>query len=336
MGVLVSEPIITVDRVVRRFRRDVTALDRLSLDVPEGLIYGLLGPNGAGKTTLIRILATLLPADAGVVRVAGYDVRANPDAVRARIGLAGQYAAVDIHLSGRENVEMVGRLYGLSRRDARTRAAMVLERMGLAEAADRRVRAYSGGMRRRIDLAASLVGRPRVLFLDEPTTGVDPASRRQLWDLIGDLVEDGTSVVLTTQNLDEAEHLAHRIAVINHGRLISEGSTEQLKAKVGASVLRLSIPDGQHTAAIGALRRLTPHAGDDRKRDMITLPATDRVTTVRKALQALDAAGITPTDVSLDRPSLEDVFFALTQPDRTAAPSSRSATFNRILGRGGA
>jgi ABC-2 type transport system ATP-binding protein len=178
------QPIITVDRVVKRFGRDVRALDGLSLTIPAGVIYGLLGPNGAGKTTLIRILATLLPADAGVVRVAGFDVRGNPDAVRARIGLAGQYAAVDNHLTGRENTEMVGRLYSLSRRDARARTTTVLERIGLIDFADRQVKTYSGGMRRRIDLAACLVGRPQILFLDEPTTGVDPASRRELWELI--------------------------------------------------------------------------------------------------------------------------------------------------------
>jgi ABC-2 type transport system ATP-binding protein len=321
----VAEPIITVDRVVKHFGRDVRALDGLSLHIPAGVIYGLLGPNGAGKTTLIRILATLLPADAGVVRIAGFDVHHQPEAVRARIGLAGQYAAVDNHLTGRENIEMVGRLYGLSRRDARTRATVVLERIGLGDAADRQVKTYSGGMCRRIDLAASLVGRPQVLFLDEPTTGVDPASRRGLWELIRDLVDGGTTVVLTTQYLEEADQLAQRIAVIDHGRLVSEGATEQLKDRTGPAVLELSIPDAQRTAAINALHRLTPEPAYDRQRGMLVLPATDGVTTLREALRALDTAAITPTDVGLHKPTLDDVFLTLTRSDRTASQEQKFA-----------
>jgi daunorubicin resistance ABC transporter ATP-binding subunit len=315
----VAAPVIAVDRVVKRFGRDVRALDELSLDVPEGVIYGLLGPNGAGKSTLIRILATLIPADAGVVRVAGFDVRRDPEAVRARIALAGQYAAVDNHLTGRENVEMVGRLYGLSRRESRSRASAVLERIGLAEAADRQVRTYSGGMRRRIDLATALVGRPRVLFLDEPTTGVDPASRHALWELVRDLVDGGTTVLLTTQYLDEADHLAQRVAVIDRGRLVIEGTAEQLKTLVGTARVRLSIPDSQHADATAALRHLTPGTlSADRPGGTLTLPAADAVTTLRAALQALDAAGVTATDVSVDRPTLDDVFLALTGTDLAA------------------
>jgi len=315
----VAAPVIAVDRVVKRFGRSVRALDGLSLQIPEGIIYGLLGPNGAGKTTLIRILATLLPADAGSVRVAGFDVRHDPEAVRARIGLAGQYAAVDDHLTGRENVEMVGRLYGLSRREARSRASTVLDRIGLAEAADRLVRTYSGGMRRRIDLATSLVGRPRVLFLDEPTTGVDPASRRQLWELVRDLVDGGTTVLLTTQYLDEADHLAQRVAVIDHGRLVSEGTAEQLKTRVGTAMVRLSIPDSQHAGATAALRHLASGTVScDRHGGTLTLPTTDAVTTVRHALQALAAAGITATDVSVDKPTLDDVFLTVTGADPAA------------------
>jgi daunorubicin resistance ABC transporter ATP-binding subunit len=312
------QPIVTVDRVVKSFG-EVRALDGLSLDVPEGIIFGLLGPNGAGKTTLIRILATLLPADAGVARVAGADVRREPDRVRERIGLAGQYAAADGHLTGRENIELVGRLYGLSRRDARTRAAAVVERIGLAGAADRQVRTYSGGMRRRIDLAASLVGRPQVLFLDEPTTGVDPASRRDVWDLIRDLVDDGTTVMLTTQYLEEADQLADRIAVIDDGRLVSAGSAAELKDRTGGAVLELSIPDGDRAAATAALQRLTATPPTyDRQRGALVLPATGGVATLREALRALDTAGITPTDVGLHKPSLDDVFLALTRPDTPA------------------
>jgi daunorubicin resistance ABC transporter ATP-binding subunit len=321
------EPIITVDRVVKRFGRDVRALDGLSLTIPAGVIYGLLGPNGAGKTTLIRIMATLLPADAGVVRVAGFDVRGNPDAVRARIGLAGQYAAVDNHLTGRENTEMVGRLYGLSRQDARARTAAVLERIGLMDVADRQVKTYSGGMRRRIDLAACLVGRPQILFLDEPTTGVDPASRRELWELIRDLVDGGTTVVLTTQYLEEADHLAQRIAVIDGGRLVSEGTTAQLKDRTGGAVLQLSIPDTQHAAAIDALRHVTTvPASYDRRRGALVLPATDGVATLREALRALDTAAITPTDVGLHQPTLDDVFLTLTRSGDDAGQKKHVAS----------
>ncbi|HEX5994307.1 MAG TPA: ATP-binding cassette domain-containing protein [Jiangellales bacterium] len=308
-----SESIIEVDEVVKRFGGETPALDRLSLSVPAGIVYGLLGPNGAGKTTLIRILATLLPADSGLARVAGFDVRRYPAAVRERIGLAGQHAAVDGHLTGRENVEMIGRLYGLSRRDAKTRAAAVVERIGLGAAADRQVRTYSGGKRRRIDLAASLVGAPRVLFLDEPTTGVDPASRRALWDLIGDLVDGGTTVVLTTQYLEEADQLATRIGVIDHGRLLSEGTPDQLKRHTGPAVLQLSIPDTERARAVEALRRVGAQPpAEDQARGVLVLPAVDGIATLRAALQVLDDAAITPTDVGLHRPTLDDVFLALT------------------------
>jgi daunorubicin resistance ABC transporter ATP-binding subunit len=331
-----ADPIITVHDLTKRFRggtveRDRTgrrvdaapALDRLSLSVPAGIVYGLLGPNGAGKTTLIRILATLLLPDSGVARVAGFDVRQDPESVRARIGLAGQHAAVDAHLTGRENVEMIGRLYGLSRHDARTRAAAVVERIGLGEAANRQVRTYSGGMRRRIDLAASLVGRPRVLFLDEPTTGVDPTSRRALWDLIDELVDDGTTVVLTTQYLEEADRLATRIGVLDHGRLLGEGTPNQLKRHTGPTVLRVSIPEPQRARAVEALRGLAPQPpAQDPARGVLVLPAADGITTLRTALRALDEAGITPTDVGLHQPTLDDVFLGLTAsgtPNREAA-----------------
>jgi daunorubicin resistance ABC transporter ATP-binding subunit len=310
------EPIIAVEDLVKRFGRE-SALDGLSLRIPAGIIYGLLGPNGAGKTTLIRIMATLLPADAGVVRVAGSDVRHQAEAVRARIGLAGQYAAVDDHLTGRENIEMVGRLYGLSRRDTRARTTAVLDHIGLGDAADRQVRTYSGGMRRRIDLAASLVGRPQVLFLDEPTTGLDPGSRRGLWDLIRDLVDSGTTtVVLTTQYLDEADQLAGRIGLINHGRLVSEGTPEQLKNHTGPAVLELSIPDSQQRRAMHVLGQITTQPPVyDRHRGALVLAATDGVATLQRALRALDSVDVTPTDVGLHRPTLDDVFLALTRSE---------------------
>jgi len=321
--------IIIVDHVAKTFG-GVRALDGLSLEVPEGIICGLLGPNGAGKTTLIRILATLMPADAGVAWVAGADVRRQPERVRQRIGLAGQYAAVDGHLTGRENIELVGRLYGLSRREARSRAAAVAERIGLAGVADRQVRTYSGGMRRRIDLAASLVGRPQVLFLDEPTTGVDPASRRDVWDLIRDLVDDGTTVMLTTQYLEEADHLADRIAVIDDGRLVSEGTAAQLKDRTGGAVLELSVPDDERAAATAALHGLTAAPPTyDRQRGALVLPATGGTATLHEALHALDTAGITPIDVGLHKPSLDDVFLALTRANTPAEAPPCRATITR-------
>lgn len=305
--IYIKEPIITASGLVKTYGQ-VKALDGLSLSIGRGVIFGLLGPNGAGKTTLIRVLATLLRPDSGTATVAGVDVCRDPSGVRRRIGLAGQYAAVDDYLTGRENIEMTGRLYGMSRRDAKRRATDVLDRIRLADAADRQVKTYSGGMRRRIDLAASLIGRPEVLFLDEPTTGVDPASRRDLWDLIKDLVRSGTTVLLTTQYLEEADQLADRIAVINHGRLVSEGTAEELKARTGGSVLELSVPDGQRDPALAVL----PGASFDPRRGKVVAPAGRGVDSLREALQLLDSAGIRPEDVGLHRPTLDDVFLHLT------------------------
>jgi ABC-2 type transport system ATP-binding protein len=307
--------IIQVEDLVKVFggKVPVRALDGLSLTVECGGVYGLLGPNGAGKTTLIRVLATLLEPDRGRVRVAGIDVRRHPAEVRARIGLAGQYAAVDDHLTGRENVEMVGRLYGLPGRQARRRAGEVLERIGLTQVADRQVRTYSGGMRRRLDLAASLVGRPQVLFLDEPTAGLDPASRRELWALVGDLVEGGTTVLLTTQYLEEADRLADRIAVIHHGRVVSDGTGDQLKDRVGGAVLELTVPEADRAQTLQALRTLRAEdSAADRHHDRIVVPAPHGAATLTEALRRLHAAGVTPEDVALHKPTLDDVFLALT------------------------
>jgi ABC-2 type transport system ATP-binding protein len=316
-----DDAIIQAEGLVKVFggKVKVRGLDGLTLAVEPGGVHGLLGPNGAGKTTLIRVLATLLPPDRGSARVAGVDVRADPAGVRARIGLAGQYAAVDDHLTGRENVEMVGRLYGLSRREARLRAAEVLERIRLLEAADRQVRTYSGGMRRRLDLAASLVGRPRVLFLDEPTAGLDPASRRDLWALIGELVDTGTTVLLTTQYLEEADQLADRIAVIDHGRLVSEGTGDQLKDRVGGSVLELTVPDGDGTRMLQALRAMgAKDAAWDRRRAKLVLAAPQGAATLAEALRRLHTAGVAPQDVTLRKPTLDDVFLTLTGHATTA------------------
>jgi ABC-2 type transport system ATP-binding protein len=321
----VGEPVIAVEGLVKTFPSAVRALDGLSLRVPPGVIYGLLGPNGAGKTTLIRVLATLLPYDAGTARVAGVDVARDPAAVRARIGLAGQYAAVDDHLTGRENVEMVGLLYGLTRRETRRRAGEVLDRIGLVDAADRAVRTYSGGMRRRLDLAASLVGRPAVVFLDEPTTGVDPASRRELWDLIGDLVGSGTTVLLTTQYLEEADRLADRIAVIDHGRLVCEGTADQLKDKAGAAVVELRVSDADRARVLAALsdRDGDPRGGGN---GVIVVPAPLGARSLHALLHDLAAAGISPAHIGLRKPTLDEVFLTLTgHAAGTSAVSGKAA-----------
>jgi ABC-2 type transport system ATP-binding protein len=310
-----GKAVIEVSDVVRTFRGGVRALDGLSLKVPAGVVYGLLGPNGAGKTTLIRVLATLLRADTGSVRVAGLDVRADPAGVRARIGLAGQYAAVDGYLTGRENVEMVGLLYGFTRAAARHRAGATLERMGLDGVADRQVRTYSGGLRRRLDLAASLVGTPAVVFLDEPTTGVDPASRRELWALIRDLVDGGTTVLLTTQYLEEADRLADRIAVVDRGRIVREGTAGQLKAEVGGAVVEVGVEPDDRVRALSALS----DGGAVTHGDAIAVPAPEGVASLQRVLHVLDTAGITPQAVGLRQPSLDDVFLAVTGRRAAAA-----------------
>jgi ABC-2 type transport system ATP-binding protein len=317
-----DDSIITVDEVTKQFRGGVRALDSLTLAIAAGSIYGLLGPNGAGKTTLIRIMATLLRPNTGGVRIAGYDVARKPAQVRERIGLAGQFAAVDDHMTGRENVVMIGRLYGLTRREATRRAERVVERIGLAGAADRPVKTYSGGMRRRIDLAASLVGRPQVLFLDEPTTGVDPASRHDIWQLIRELAAGGTTILLTTQYLDEADQLADRIAVIDHGRLLTEGTASELKDRTGTAVVELAVPAERHADALGALRPLAAHLDDGRGR--IILPAPDGPVTLQHTLRLLGQAAIVPADIALHRPTLDDAFLTLTRAGDAAMAGSQS------------
>jgi ABC-2 type transport system ATP-binding protein len=316
-----ADPIVEVDDVVKAFG-DVRALDGVSLAFEPGIVYGLLGPNGAGKTTLIRVLTTLLPPDRGRVRVAGVDVVADATAARSRIGLAGQFAAVDEYLTGRENVVMVGRLYGLGRREARRRADDVLERIGLAGDAGRRVSTYSGGMRRRLDLAASLVGRPHVMFLDEPTTGIDPRNRMGLWELIEDLVRAGTTVLLTTQYLEEADQLADRIAVIDHGRIISEGTADELKDTFGGAVLELGVEENDRAVAGQVLARLTgEEPSPDRSGRRLRVPARAGARTLVEAVRALDAAGVSPADLALHKPTLDDVFLALTG-DHPDAPDT--------------
>ena len=317
------DAIIQAEGLVKTFAGKVRALDGLTLTVQQGGIFGLLGPNGAGKTTLIRILTTLLAPDAGIARVAGVDVRADPAGVRARIGLAGQSATVDDYLTGQENIEMIGRLYGLSLRQARRSAADVLERIHLMDAADRQVKTYSGGMRRRLDLAASLVGRPQVLFLDEPTAGLDPASRHDLWALIRDLAANGTTALLTTQYLEEADRLADTIVVLDNGQVIAAGTPAQLKARVGGDRLELQLPPGGDPArlaaalaGLGSVRLLV-----DAEAARVVIPVSNGPSVLPELAGRLAANHLEVADLALRRPTLDDVFLTL-----TGTPRSRSRT----------
>src|SRR5262245_1434546 len=295
-------------RDLRKRYGDVEALRGVDLEVPAGQIFGLLGPNGAGKTTAVRILTTLLPADGGSARVAGFDVVREAAALRAHIGLAGQYAAVDENLSGHENLEMVGRLYHMPRADARRRAEELLERFDLANAGRRLVRTYSGGMRRRLDLAAALVARPPVLFLDEPTTGLDPRSRIQLWEAVEARVEQGTTVLLTTQYLDEADRLADRIPVIDRGTGTADGAPDELKARVGGDQLEVVLEDPSRAGdAVGALAAMAAEPPSVQDGTVVAL-LRHRKGAVAEAVRRLDAAGVGVDDLSLRRPTLDDVF----------------------------
>jgi daunorubicin resistance ABC transporter ATP-binding subunit len=312
---MTDTPMITAEALVKSFGSNV-ALAGVDLVVERGTVLGLLGRNGAGKTTLVRILATLLAPDVGTARIGGADVVREAQTVRSRIGLAGQFAAVDETLTGRENLELVGRLYGLRRQQARARASEVLERLTLSSAADRLVLTYSGGMRRRLDLGASLVGRPMVLIMDEPTTGLDPGTRLELWRFLDELVREGTTLLLTTQYLEEADRLADRIAVIERGRMIATGSPSELKQRVGGDVLEV------RAAKPGDLNRLVallsglgsgPPVADARAQ-RVTVPTGDRVATLMAAARRIEEAGLEVDDIGLRRPSLDDVFVALTSP----------------------
>jgi daunorubicin resistance ABC transporter ATP-binding subunit len=290
------------------------ALAGLDVTVEAGKVLALLGRNGAGKTTFVRVLCTLLTPDAGRISIAGVDVVRDAHTVRSVIGMAGQFAAVDDTLSGRENLELVGRLYGVRRREARTRASEVLERLGLADSANRLVRTYSGGMRRRLDLGASLVGRPMVLVLDEPSTGLDPRSRIELWNLINELVGDGTTLLLTTQYLEEADRLADRIAVVERGRLIAEGTPDELKQQIGGDVLEVR-PTSENdlerlVKILSGLGSAEPVA--DIRGQRVTLPTTERVATLLAAARRIDEAGVAIADLGVRGPSLDDVFLTLT------------------------
>jgi ABC-2 type transport system ATP-binding protein len=308
-----SHPAILAEGLQKRYGQ-TQALRGIDFRAEEGTVLGLLGPNGAGKTTAVRILTTLLKPDAGHAEVAGLDVVRQADDLRARIGLAGQYAAVDELLSGRENLEMFGRLYHLAGHAARMRAADLLERFDLTDAAGRIVKTYSGGMRRRLDLAASLIVSPPVLFLDEPTTGLDPRGRAGMWEVIGGLVSDGTTVLLTTQYLEEADLLANSIVVVDRGQVIARGTADELKAQVGGERLEVTVARGSDVAA--AVRALYPYAeGEPRveaERRRVVVPVSNGARLLTNAVRDLDAAGLRLDDLALRRPTLDDVFLTLT------------------------
>ncbi|URN13074.1 ATP-binding cassette domain-containing protein [Streptomyces radiopugnans] len=293
---------------------DVRALDGVDLDVPEGTVLGLLGPNGAGKTTTVRVLTTLLRPDSGRAAVAGIDVLKHPQEVRRSIGLSGQFAAVDEYLTGRENLQMVGRLYQMSARDAKRRAAELLERFNLADAADRTAKTYSGGMRRRLDLAAALVVSPPVMFMDEPTTGLDPRNRQALWEVIEELVVGGTTLLLTTQYLEEADRLAHDIAVVDHGRVIARGTSDELKARIGGERIEVVVHERDDiSVAEEVLRNLGRGAvALEEHTRRLTVPVVGGAKLLAEAIRELDARSVEIDDVGLRRPTLDDVFISLT------------------------
>ncbi|MGW1071466.1 ATP-binding cassette domain-containing protein [Streptomyces sp. NPDC002537] len=293
---------------------DVRALDGVDLDVPEGTVLGLLGPNGAGKTTAVRVLTTLLKPDRGTAVVAGIDVLKKPHEVRRVIGLSGQFAAVDEYLTGRENLRMVGQLYQMSARDAKARAGELLERFNLGDAADRIAKTYSGGMRRRLDLAAALVVSPPVMFMDEPTTGLDPRNRQQLWEVIQELVAGGTTLLLTTQYLEEADHLAHDIAVVDHGRVIARGTSDQLKARTGGERVEVVVHAPEHISVADEVLRGFGK-GDSKIEEhtrKVTVPVSGGAKLLAEVIRELDARGIEIDDIGLRRPTLDDVFISLT------------------------
>jgi ABC-2 type transport system ATP-binding protein len=304
-------PAISVSGLVKSYG-DVRALDGVDLEAAPGTVLGLLGPNGAGKTTTVRVLTTLLKPDAGSARVAGLDVVADAAELRSRIGLAGQYAAIDDNLTGVENLVMVGRLYGEKRRAARARAMDLLERFHLSDAGDRTAKTFSGGMRRRLDLAAAIVAQPPVLFLDEPTTGLDPRSRLDLWATIEDLVAEGTTVLLTTQYLDEADRLADRIAVVDDGRVIAEGTSDELKSRVGGDRVEVTLADEQDASAAATALESMCSGAPQVEGDVVRVTVDGRAGAVMDAARRLDRTNAGVVDIAVRRPTLDDVFLTLT------------------------
>ena len=305
---------VIAENLIKTYNKGkVKALDGLNLDVEEGTVLGVLGPNGAGKTTTVRILATLLSPDSGSATVAGIDVLKHPDEVRKIIGLSGQYAAVDETLTGWDNLIMFGRLYHLPAKQAKERAVELLEQFSLTESAKRPIRTYSGGMRRRLDLAASLIVKPKVLFLDEPTTGLDPRGRQDMWGVIDELVKGGVTLLLTTQYLEEADHLADEIAVIDHGKVIARGTSDTLKKQVGGERLEIVV-ESQHLAAVKEIvAKVSGSALNiDEGLRQISAPVTTGSKALIEAAKLLDEKGIHPLDIGLKRPSLDDVFLSLT------------------------
>ncbi|MFD8307949.1 ATP-binding cassette domain-containing protein [Streptomyces sp. NPDC059690] len=310
-----ADAAITVDAARKRYggKGGGPALDGLDLTVARGTVHAVLGPNGAGKTTLVRILSTLLRPDAGRIEVAGHDVVTEPRAVRSRIGLLGQHAALDEELGGRQNLEMFGRLHDLGAHHARVRAGELLERFGLVGTGRKPVRAYSGGMRRRLDLAASLIRDPEVLFLDEPTTGLDPRGRAEVWRSVRSLVGGGTTVLLTTQYLEEADQLADRISVVDAGRVIADGTADELKALTGGDRIDVVVRDaGLLGAAVAVLPLPAADVSVDPDRRMLSAPVTDRMAALSGVVRALEEAGVEAEDVALRRPTLDEVFLHLT------------------------
>ena len=309
---------IEVEHLKKTFKGGVRALADISFSVDEGTVFGLLGPNGAGKTTVVRILTTIIRPDSGIATIAGIDVVKHPQDARERLGLAGQAAAVDENLTGEENLLMIGRLSHLSKRVVMERSAELLESFGLDHAAKRVLSTYSGGMRRRLDLAAALVARPPVLFLDEPTTGLDPKSRNDLWEIIEELVADGTTVLLTTQYLEEADHLASTIAVIDQGSVIASGTPAELKVSYGATLLELEFEDQGKAGSATEIASRHASAAIKQFESQLEIPVADGAATTAKILGDLLGAELNPTRINLREPSLDDVFLALTDHPATA------------------
>lgn len=305
-----SDIIISVEDIYKSYG-SVKALEGISLQVPKGTIFALLGPNGAGKTTLVSILTTLLKPDRGTALIAGIDVAKHPDQVRSRIGLAGQFAAVDENLTGRENLHLVGTLYHLPKAEVRSRTEKLLEEFSLIEAANRRTKTYSGGMRRRLDVALSLIGEPEILFLDEPTTGLDPQSRNELWEVIEELVKGGTTVLLTTQYLEEADRLADTIVIIDQGKVVAQGTANELKARIGSGVMEIHLADkGKLPLLVQVLQEYRPQI--DHSLGTITFPLQEGTKNLPEVIRKIDVAQLEVSDMELRKPTLDEVFLKLT------------------------